>query len=105
MLEYIESFFKYLLIGILSGYLLIYGLRPSIPYPEYVLELFEHKWMFVIILAINYYIFIWDLRAGFLMLLSVIALIFDIILFTKGHAEDIKKPEVTIDDIHYVSLL
>lgn len=105
ILKNIELFIKYLVIGILSGYLLVYGLRPSIPYPDYILELFEHKWLFIIILAINYYVFLWDLRAGFLMLLSIIALIFDIILFTKGHHEDINNPELVIDNIHYVSLI
>ena len=41
--------FKYIIIGILSAYLLIYGLRPSIPYPETILEFYENFWFLIII--------------------------------------------------------
>jgi len=37
----------------------------------------------MIIIIINIYILIWDLRIGLLMALSIIALIFDMIIFTK----------------------
>ena len=81
----INLFVKYLVIGLLTGYLLIYGLRPSHPYPEFILEPFEHNWMFLIILIINYYAFIWDFKVGYLMLLAIIALIFDYLIFTQKY--------------------
>ncbi len=77
----IETFIRYIIIGILSAYLLIYGLRPSIPYPEYILELAEHYWIIVILIIINYYIALWDLKIALLVCLSIIALIFDIYIF------------------------
>jgi hypothetical protein len=83
MINYIDVFIRYLIIGILSAYLLIYGLRPSVPYPEELLELYEHYWILLIIMIINIYVLIWDLRIGVLMALSIIALIFDMIIFTK----------------------
>ena len=81
----IQLFLKYLIMGILSGYLLVYGLRPSVPYPEFILEPFEHNWLFIIVLILNYYVFLWDTKIGYLVLLSVIALICDYILFAKKH--------------------
>ena len=102
----IESFTNYLLIGILCGYLLIYGLRPAMPYPEFILEPFQHNWLFIIILIINYYFFILDNKLGYLMLLSVIALIFDYLIFTKKGKKKIftlKKNNINLDHIHYIS--
>jgi hypothetical protein len=81
--SYIDIFIRYIIIGIISAYLIIYGLRPSVPYPEELLELYEHNWILMIIIIINIYILIWDLRIGVLMALSIIALIFDMIIFTK----------------------
>jgi hypothetical protein len=83
MINYIDIFIRYFIIGILSAYLLIYGLRPSVPYPEELLELYEHYWILLIIIFINIYVLMWDLRIGILMALSIIALIFDMIIFTK----------------------
>jgi hypothetical protein len=83
MINYIDVFIRYLIIGIISAYLLIYGLRPSVPYPEELLELYEHYWILLIIIIINIYVIIWDIRIGILMALSIIALIFDMIIFTK----------------------
>lgn len=80
---YIEYFIKYLIIGILSAYLLIYGLRPSIPYPEHILELYEQYWILILIIIINIYTYYWDLKIGILISLSILALIFDMIIFTK----------------------
>jgi hypothetical protein len=80
---YIDNFLRFIIIGIVSAYLLIYGLRPSVPYPEQILELCEHYWILLIIIIINYYLLLWDLRVAVLTALGVIALIFDMIIFTK----------------------
>ena len=82
-MDYIDTFFRYIIIGVLSAYLLIYGLRPVIPYPENILELYENIWLLLIIVIINIYVYIWDKVLGVLMCLSIIALIFDMIQFTK----------------------
>lgn len=79
----IDVFLRFLIIGILSAYLLIYGLRPSVPYPEQILELCEHYWILIIIVIINYYLLLWDLRIAVLTALGIIALIFDLIIFCK----------------------
>jgi hypothetical protein len=83
MINYIDIFIRYSIIGIISAYLLIYGLRPSVPYPEELLELYEHYWLLLIVMIINIYVLLWDLKIGVLMALSLIALIFDMIIFTK----------------------
>ena len=79
----IDIFLRYLIIGILSAYLLIYGLRPSIPYPETLIEIYEHYWVLLVLIVINIYLLSWDLKIGLLLLLAIIAIIFDMINFTK----------------------
>lgn len=71
--------------GVLSAYLLLYGLRPSVMYPDIVLEFFENKWIILVLLLINYYLFIWDKLCGALLLLCIIALIFDYVVFIDNH--------------------
>lgn len=72
---------RYILIGILSAYLLIYGLRPSVPYPESILEIYENTWLLLILVIINFYVYLWDKTIGVLLCLSIVALIFDMIQF------------------------
>lgn len=74
---------KYILIGIFSAYLLIYGLRPSVPYPDSILELYENPWLLVLVVIINFYVYLWDSKVGILLCLSIVALIFDMIQFTN----------------------
>lgn len=76
-------FFKYIIIGILTAYLLIYGLRPSVPYPEAILEFYENFWFLIILIFLNIYIYLWDKKIGVLLGLSIIALIMDMIQFSK----------------------
>ncbi len=76
-------FIKYFLIGIFSGYLIIYGLRPSVPYPETILEFYENIWLLLLLIIINFYVYLWDNTLGVLLCLSIIALIFDMIQFAK----------------------
>lgn len=91
--EYLENIAKGLLAGILSAYLIIYALRPAVPYPDLILEIFENKWMLLILLVINYYIYIWDYHSGAIFLLCIIALIFDYIVFTEKGLKKVVKHE------------
>jgi len=76
-----ESIVKYFVSGILSAYLLIFSLRPSVMNPDVILHFFEHRWLILILFLINYYIFVWDYTNGVLFLLIIIALIFDYVVF------------------------
>jgi|694.fasta_scaffold00020_64 hypothetical protein len=82
----IQLILRGLVNGILAAYLIIYALRPAVPYPDLILEVFENLWMFLVLLILNYYVFFWDAKAGVMLLLCVIALVFDYLLFTqKGY--------------------
>ena len=96
--ELLETIAKGLITGILVGYLIIYGLRPSVPYPEYILDFFENKWIFLILVIIIYYAFLWDYTIAVLLLLSTIALIFDYVIFTNSNPLFIKNESATIND-------
>lgn len=96
--ELLEIIAKGLITGILVGYLIIYGLRPSVPYPDYILDFFENKWIFLILVIIIYYVFLWDYTIAVLLLLSTIALIFDYVIFTKSNPLFIINKPLLIND-------
>ena len=75
---------KGIITGFLSSYLVILGLRPSIKYPDEILEIIDNLWIILILLLINYYVFLWDVTIGLLLLISIISLMVDIIIFTEG---------------------
>ena len=89
--QYINEIVKGVTTGILSFYLLFYGLRPSVQYPEFILDFLENKWVFMILFIIMYYVMLWDYRSGVLMLLGTISLIFDYIIFAHSDDEKITK--------------
>jgi hypothetical protein len=53
-------------------------------YPDNILDIMDNPWVFLVLFILNYYIFLWDDTIGILMFLTLIALLFDIILFTEG---------------------
>ena len=87
-MKYVEDILKGVISGILSSYLLIYGLRPSVQYPEYILDLFENKWVFILLIICNYYLFVWDYTSGCLLLLGIVSLVMDYIIFTERSSEE-----------------
>lgn len=91
--EYFQLILKGSITGVLCAYLVLFGLRPAVPYPEFILELFENLWMFIILLIINYYVFIWDYTTGAILLLCILALIFDFVVFTNKGFQKIVKYE------------
>lgn len=70
--------------GFLIAYLVILGLRPTAEYPDNILEIIDNPWIFVLLIIINFYALQWDLTIGLLLMLSIIALILDVIIFTEG---------------------
>lgn len=80
----INSLMKGIVSAIFIAYLILYGLRPAVMYPDNILDIVDNPWVMIILLIINYYFFIWDTTIGLLMLLMLIALLLDIILFTEG---------------------
>jgi hypothetical protein len=66
--------FKYIILGILSAYLLVYGLRPSIPYPESILDFYENIWLLLLLILFNVFVYYWYSKAGILLSLAIIDL-------------------------------
>jgi hypothetical protein len=83
-LDAVQILFKGVLSGVLIVFLLLYGLRPAVMYPDSILEIIDNPWVFLVLLIINYYIFLWDDTLGLLFLLTLIAIMMDILLFTEG---------------------
>lgn len=96
-----DDILKGIVSGILSSYVLIYGLRPSVTYPEYILDTFENKWIFILLIICNYYLFIWDYACGSLLLLSIVSLGMDYIIFAEKSNNDVE--DSTKNLLHDVS--
>jgi len=96
----IINIFKGIITGFLIAYLIILGLRPAALYPDNILEVIDNPWIFVILIIVNFYVIQWDFTIGLLLLLSIIALILDIIIFTEGKIflSDEKEEKYSNDD-------
>ena len=81
--ETINKVIKGIITGILCGYLIIYSLRPSVPNPDFVLDIIENKFIFIPLIIINYYLYEYDNLIGILFLIFLISLIFDYYIFIK----------------------
>jgi len=107
-LIYIDYIFRGIITGFLVAYLIVLGLRPAVMYPDDILDIIDNPWIFLILLILNYYIFLWDTTIGLLMFLTIIALILDIVLFTDGGIikENVEifsnKTLDTIQNVHYI---
>jgi hypothetical protein len=81
-----------LVTGILCAYVIIYALRPSVPYPDIILELFDNNILFIILLISNFYLFLIDKLIGTLFLTCIISLVFDYYIFIKNEKKIIHEP-------------
>ena len=82
--DVLNTVLKGIISGFLIAYLIMLGLRPSTEYPDNILEIIDNPWIFIVLILINFYVIQWDMTIGLLLLLSIIALLLDIIIFTEG---------------------
>lgn len=68
---------KGIVAGLLVGFLVIYSLRPQMPYPEWVLQTYEHPWIFVLLVSATLVLACWDAKVGALLALVVATLFVD----------------------------
>ena len=74
------------LAGLFSVFLIIYAFQPNRPYPSWMLEPAEQPWIFLLILLAIVYIIRWDYTIGLMALLCLIAIVFDLIVFTSARS-------------------
>ena len=82
--DILYTILKGIISGFLIAYLILLGLRPSAEYPDNIIEIIDNPWIFIVLILINFYVMQWDLTIGLLLLLSIIALLLDVIIFTEG---------------------
>lgn len=88
-----HDIFAGLLAGFMSVFLIIYAFQPNRPYPSWMLEPAEKPWLFVIIIITIVYLLKWDYLIGILVLLFTLAVILDIIIFTRQITDVMEIPE------------
>ena len=81
--DVLNTVLKGIISGFLIAYLIMLGLRPSAEYPDNILEIIDNPWIFIVLILVNFYAIQWDMTIG-LLLLSIIALLLDVIIFTEG---------------------
>jgi hypothetical protein len=106
--DVLNTVLKGIISGFLIAYLIMLGLRPSAEYPDNILEIIDNPWIFIVLILVNFYAIQWDMTIGLLLLLSIIALLLDVIIFTEGEVfnndinienfKEEKKYEETSDD-------
>tara|TARA_B000000475_G_C15858852_1_gene391265 strand:- start:251 stop:646 length:396 start_codon:yes stop_codon:yes gene_type:complete len=89
---------KGIITGILCGYIILFALRPSVPNPDYILEIIENKYIIIPLILINYYLFEWDLLVGILFLICIISLIFDYFIFVNKGLKKIRNTNINYDN-------
>jgi len=93
ILDLIEA----LIIGILAGVTILYTFQTRIPYPEWMLQTFEHPWIFICAFIATILFANSSPRIAAMILLLLIALWFDWVVFANNHDEPKKKSEKTVN--------
>lgn len=83
---------KGFLTGILISIIIIYSLRPKVPYPKWMLATYEHPWAFLVSIGIAFWLLVWDRVVGALSFIVVATLIIDYHMFGKRYM--IRKDEL-----------
>ena len=73
----IDDVIKGLVTGLLVGFMVMYSLRPQVPYPEWVLRTYEHPWIFIILIGLVVVMSAWDVHAAAVLSIIVVALLLD----------------------------
>jgi len=79
MNEYLEG----IIIGILSAICIIYGFQTRVKYPLWVVKIYDHPWIILVMLLLSLHILQSNNKIGALLLLLTFALIVDGIIFTR----------------------
>lgn len=79
----IDDVTKGLATGLLIGILLTYSFRPKVPYPAWMLQPYEHPWLFIVLMLVVIALAAWDAKVGGLAFLVVATLLADYYVFGR----------------------
>ena len=82
----IDEVIKGLVTGVLATFVILYSLRPTSPYPRWVVESYEHPWIFVLMIIAVPFLYAWDNIVGALAFIITTMLIIDYNFFGKRSA-------------------
>lgn len=80
MNEYLEG----LIIGLLSAICIIYGFQTRVKYPLWMVKMYDHPWIILILVLLSVYVLQSNQKIGALLLLITSALIIDGVIFTRS---------------------
>ena len=79
MSEYLEA----LIIGILAGICVIYSFQTRVKYPLWIIKIYDHPWILLLLILISVYALKYNQTIGALLVLITCALIVDGFIFTR----------------------
>lgn len=88
-----------LITGILAAFVILYALRPGMPYPQWMITLYDHPWVFLVLFAIIAYIALMDVFIGALLMIAFVALAADMYLFGRPINRESGEPSVGGGDV------
>ena len=80
MNEYLEG----LIIGILSAICIIYGFQTRVKYPLWMVKMYDHPWIILILILLSLYVLQNNQKIGALLVLITCALIIDGVIFIRS---------------------
>lgn len=79
----LNDVFEGIAVGLLAGLVLVYALRPKVPYPAWMVSIFEQPWIFLVLAIFAVSVFLWSRVVGALLVLIIIALYADMVVFAR----------------------
>ncbi len=95
-METVMKMLEGILIGVVGGLVILYGLRPSEAYPTWMLVPYDHPWVFLVLLLAIGYVAAYHRLLGGLLFLLVASLYVDLILF--GRPTIFKRDKMPLGD-------
>lgn len=72
-----------LLIGVVGGLVILYGLQPREAYPKWMLAPYDHPWLFLVMFVVIIYVGMYNRLLGALLFLLAVSLYVDLIIFGR----------------------
>jgi hypothetical protein len=73
-----------LIVGILAAICIIYGFQTRVKYPLWMVKMYDHPWIILILVLLSVYVLQHNQKIGALLTLITAALIIDGVIFTRS---------------------
>jgi hypothetical protein len=83
MVDTLKDIIEGLVVGALAALTIIYAFQTRVVYPDFVLRMWQHPWVFVLFFILAVLMFQWSKPASVLSILMLLALVADVVVFAQ----------------------